>query len=726
MTGILPVKTENLLRLLGIPFGVECGDNGEELDVDPTLAFLGHIVSCVSSLRDIHRVYKSRSSKAVGVGSLALFGLTMELGRILNHIMTHDSLVEDTNYNDSFLNIAKVILTNFPDMGTSQHKDTGKALIHHTVYSACPALARDLIMLNIQLFPDILKVKDKKGAVPLHWAVLNKKPNLEALDLLHEADATSAATMDCKGFLPLHWAVNKDSPDLNIVKKLLRAYPEAASTPSSDGNLPLHWAVNRENPSIDIVRELVGYHQRSARTQCNNGWLPIHRCVNRPNPSMDVVKFLIELYPQGLQCVTGTDQLPLHIAVDHSNPSMECIEFLLLSNPRAAEHQDEEGYLPLHLALDGDACSPLAARLLMNVFPEGASKPTKDGYLPLHCLMGCSHPDIALMKHLIQLYPQAVQQVAVDLVPVDDGADPFSWEGELKERRWTPNSRAMELGNRDVINLLDRALRPPSADSDGRRTPSSFRTPRASPRQPRGNPLQTFKVAVPPLARDHSYRDVTTSISSSIVSSARSVLTNDGNNTDRSGSGKELILPLSMQQVSLSPRSDISRSSFDSMSSYSSYTYPNIKSAQSPGGELAAVNRIGSGTFAEQGILEQSTETSVRRIRRKPLSRPIIPSSVAKTQNRQQAVDSSFLILGADGLSRPSGRPAMNAENISITVNNFTPENSPMALSVNIRSEADEIENFDLDGMAKSKHIPSWLQGVGFGRGKTKIGPELV
>lgn len=136
---------------------------------------------------------------------------------------------------------------------------------------------------------------------------------------------------------------------------------------------------------------------------------------------------------------------------------------LILQYRRACEVPDVDGYLPLHYCLDGDHCSPAIAKLLIDAYPVGVSKPTNDGHLPLHCILNNDEPDLALVGRLIELYPQGVQHIAVDLVPVLDGADPATWTGDMKEKRWTPLSRAIEKGLRNVIKLLQSAL-PKSVD----------------------------------------------------------------------------------------------------------------------------------------------------------------------------------------------------------------------------------------------------------------------
>ena len=94
----------------------------------------------------------------------------------------------------------------------------------------------------------------------------------------------------------------------------------------------------------------------------------------------------------------------------------------------------------------------------MQAYPTAVSKATNDGYLPLHCLLCNDDPNLEMLNKLIQYFPQGVQQVAVDLVPLDETTDPLTWTGPVKEKRWTPLSRAIERGLLEVINVLQAAL----------------------------------------------------------------------------------------------------------------------------------------------------------------------------------------------------------------------------------------------------------------------------
>ena len=218
-------------------------------------------------------------------------------------------------------------------------------------------------------------------------------------------------------------------------------------------------------PTLEIVSTLVKTDARMLQQKDNEGMLPVHRYINRPNPDMEIVSYLLDNY---VKCTLRHDKrkrTALHFAVDHSDPSEECVKALLLAFSKACEIPDVDGYLPLHYLLDGDRSNPIIAKLLIDAYPVAVSKPTKDGYLPLHCLLCNDYPNLEIANRLIQLFPQGVQQVAVDLVPADEKADPLTWVGPLKEKRWTPLSKAIDKGLLDVITLLQSAL--PKTIDDG-------------------------------------------------------------------------------------------------------------------------------------------------------------------------------------------------------------------------------------------------------------------
>ena len=86
--------------------------------------------SCIAALGDVNKIYRKHESKATAVGSMALFGLTMEVGRVMNSIVTMDAFVNDETSNDVILSTALDIFNKFPTVATNRHKQSGKALIH--------------------------------------------------------------------------------------------------------------------------------------------------------------------------------------------------------------------------------------------------------------------------------------------------------------------------------------------------------------------------------------------------------------------------------------------------------------------------------------------------------------------------------------------------------------------------------------------------------------------
>ena len=174
--------------------------------------------------------------------------------------------------------------------------------------------------------------------------------------------------------------------------------------------------------------------------------------------SLDALQLLTELYPQGLQCPNVNGQLPLHRALDQNPPHLEAVHMMLEAFPGAAKVADDEGYLPLHLALDCARPNPTIAKMLLDHYPESAFHKSKDGLLPIHCIISSMNPVIDIIELLLQIFPDSTESMAVDVIPVDEMADPETWEGEWVEKRWTPLSRAIDRGLDSIVMLFRDAL----------------------------------------------------------------------------------------------------------------------------------------------------------------------------------------------------------------------------------------------------------------------------
>ena len=454
---LLPGYVVKLLKTVKIPFGTDRTMNG--VDVDPTVALLSHIVDCMGALRDVNKVYRAKGSLASrSVGARAMFGFTAELGNLLLDSITFNPPAELKEAANFYSAVGGSILNVFPEIAAQVTRSTGKMLIHHTALKASPVMAMDAIKMVTTAYPAGAWSPDSAGALPLHWITHNSSCDYELVSFLISANPKAPWVADVDGYLPLHWAVNQDLPNVDVVAALLTANPSAAAKACNKGSLPLHWCVNREAPLMGVVQALLQAHPDAVRTFCDEGWLPIHRCSDRSNPAIEVIKVLVELYPQGLQCRNSDGQLPLHRALDHQYPSEEIIEFMLQMYPGSAQVQDDEGYLPLHMALDCAAPSPLIVRLILDAYPEAAFQKTKDGLLPLHCAISCVNPIVEVIESLLQIFPESPEHLAMDIVPMDEYADPDTWEGDWKEKRWTPLSRAIDRRLDPCVALFKAAL----------------------------------------------------------------------------------------------------------------------------------------------------------------------------------------------------------------------------------------------------------------------------
>jgi hypothetical protein len=177
----LPIKVQNLLTLLSIPFG---GQFGVDKDVDPTQGLLLFAIEVISALRDVVRLYKQRDSMcAKSVGSRLVAALTGEIGKFVIYSLTND-WGEEVELAKTFHTIGKRILKLFPEMTTRKHKVSGKMLIHHTCLKAHSKLSMDYIDTLLEICPNSVSSADAHGALPLHWCLRNRHPDLDVMRLL--------------------------------------------------------------------------------------------------------------------------------------------------------------------------------------------------------------------------------------------------------------------------------------------------------------------------------------------------------------------------------------------------------------------------------------------------------------------------------------------------------------------------------------------------------------
>mmetsp|Transcript_13043 Transcript_13043/g.19670 ORF Transcript_13043/g.19670 Transcript_13043/m.19670 type:complete len:614 (-) Transcript_13043:290-2131(-) len=453
----------------------------EDCDISDDVLVFKHIVDCVSVM---HELYLSRISSTEEKYSphsqtqrkkkkSLHAGLVASIGKVLQEAIIADSSLfgDDKSSVGNRVATSKHILLRFPAFSLQRLTSKNTPFIHYAAYNS---QSLELVRIIHDLNGDAVFQEDADGALPLHWATLNTTTPDIALFLL-QAYPKAVEHADRSGYLPLHWVVNQSSPVLRVVESLLESYTGAATAPSISGALPLHWAVNRSSPDVDVVKTLLAAHPQGVKHACKDQWLPLHYASNRANPSLSVMQLLIDAYPDSVSIRNTDGQVPLHRLLDRHNPSRRAVKTLIQACPATLRAADVEGYLPLHISLDGtQPPSVKLVQMLVQSCFQSVKHKTLDGLLPIHLAMKMEDADeeeksrqyspkedskssrvLAIIKELVSLYPESAHEVAVDVIPLQTGANPDTWDGPWRKHRWTPMSLALSHGkNSDLAKLL--------------------------------------------------------------------------------------------------------------------------------------------------------------------------------------------------------------------------------------------------------------------------------
>ena len=450
----LPKHVLSFLSKINITAGVS---NPQE---DPTLGLLDHIVECVGALRDINSVYRSMGSvDSRGVGTRALYGFYLELGKLVSDTISFNPPPEQAAAAEGFCHLSSSILRTFPDIAAKKNHSTGRVLLHTAAYKSSSAIGPKLVKMIIDAYPSGASQQDLTGALPLHWAASSDDISPAVVQELINIHADGAAAVDDTGSLPLHWAVDKDQTNDEVIDILLKACPAAAQQPGRDGMLPLHWAINRPKPSLPTTLALIRANPSALRSQSPDGLLPLHLAASQPAPDFGVIEILLRAYPDAARCLDAYGRYAIHLAASAASPNPDVVNTLIKACPEALAQGDAAGWLPLHLAAwasGGEAGPSLhVVRSIAEKYPAAARTPTRGGLLPLHCAVSVPSPSCEVAALLLALYPSAASTVA--------HGEP---EGGPGFGRWTPLTRATERGLRPLAALLAAAGEEEDEDDD--------------------------------------------------------------------------------------------------------------------------------------------------------------------------------------------------------------------------------------------------------------------
>jgi len=158
------------------------------------------------------------------------------------------------------LSVIKYLLQLFPDSIVAQNVDGCTAF--HLLVSQGNLHSREFVQFFLQFNPEVVKIPDHYGQLPLHKAMTLKqsKVSAEVMKDLIAAFPLSASWKDSRGMLPLHWFLSKHiSPDIDVLTILIEAYPEGLLECDHEDLTPLMRFKRLPNYNRDVEVVLLTY-----------------------------------------------------------------------------------------------------------------------------------------------------------------------------------------------------------------------------------------------------------------------------------------------------------------------------------------------------------------------------------------------------------------------------------------------------------------------------------
>jgi len=240
------------------------------------------------------------------------------------------------------------------------------------------------IIRALKCDPDLAKVSNGNGELPLHYACLDKKGvDDRVLDALLGAYPIASTCLNNDRSLPLHLHCMVGAPSLYAVKSLLYANPSAASLqsefalPSASG-VPNNTACGDDSHNLDDDGSF-------ARTGCSGGLHNIHPACGSKADLVDFIDnsrtaFALLYTHKSTKCANDFQ------CSDHDiPPSYGQLRFDSKCTPLPPQTTGiEQGWSPLHFAaLSGANLEVL--KVLVEYAPHMVSVKTSCGRTPIDC-----------------------------------------------------------------------------------------------------------------------------------------------------------------------------------------------------------------------------------------------------------------------------------------------------------------------------------------------------
>ena len=153
---------------------------------------------------------------------------------------------------------------------------------------------------------------DRRGWEHDEWSVIHSAAeggSLEAVQVLLEVAAHTAAAVTTRGLTPLHVAA--EAGHAPVVQALLQAAPEAALVEDEDGELPLHWGACH----VEVVRLLLAAAADTALDRTADGSTALHLAASAGAPAS--VQALLRAAPEAVDISNAEGHTPLRCGLEH-------------------------------------------------------------------------------------------------------------------------------------------------------------------------------------------------------------------------------------------------------------------------------------------------------------------------------------------------------------------------------------------------------------------------
>jgi len=274
----------------------------------------------------------------------------------------------------------------------------------------------DCILQSMRAKPTLASARNtlKFGneRTPLQELLFTGAP-LPVIEAAYEVNPQAIRVTDYDTNLPLHIACasNFYTSD-EVVRFLYERYPQAVREKNKRDFYPLHCACFpyhkpgggfRQSRSVETILLLIEAFPEALKVSCQQG-IPF-QLVCESNASAQVVRALGDVYPIGLRTKKFRDY-PIHMACE-SSESLEVIKYILDSEPAMIRMQGASDQLPLHFACSRSSKLEIV-QYLLELDPESVKVTSFHGELPLHKLGNSWDPELAIVKLLVNAFPESV------------------------------------------------------------------------------------------------------------------------------------------------------------------------------------------------------------------------------------------------------------------------------------------------------------------------------